>query len=148
MPLTDGDKKAGWAAVIVLLTIVALISATMVWLVGPPTWHGSLTTIASVVLLLAFGPALARWAGTSVRRTFLVALAVFVATSCVEALRSGLPVWEWRGLVGLVLMSLVQTFGVLVILAALSLLRLPASRGPAIDDRDEGDGGREAEKSR
>lgn len=120
----------------------------MVWLVGPPSWRGSLMPIAWVVVLVAFGPALARWAGKSVHRTFLVALAMFVATFCVEAVRSGLPVWDWPRLVGLSVMSLVQTFGVLMTLAVLSLLRLPAHGGPAIADSNGGDGGREAEKSR
>lgn len=148
MPLTDGGRRAGWAAVILLLAIVVLIAATMVWLVGPPNWRGSFMAIAGVVLLMAFGPAIGRWAGTSIRRTLLVALAVFVATFCVEAVRSGLPVWNWRGLVGLVSVSLVQTFGVLVTLAVVFLLRLPAHRGPAVADGKWDDGGREAEKSR
>lgn len=147
MPLSDGGKRAGWAAVILLVAIVALIAATMVWLVGPPDWRGSLVAIAWVVLLIAFGPELGRWVGASVRRTLLVALAVSVADFCVEAVRSGLPVWNWRGFVGLVVISLVQTFGVLVTLAVVSLCRLPAHRGPAIADGNGDDSGREAGKS-
>ena len=148
MPLSDGDKRVGWAAVILLLAIVVLIAATMVWLVGPSNWRGSFVAIGWVVLLMAFGPALGRWAGASIGRTFLVALAVFVMTFCVEAVRSGLPVWAWRGFVGLVAMSLAQTFGVLVTLAVVSLCRLPAHHGPAMADGDGDDSGREAEKSR
>jgi hypothetical protein len=75
-------------------------------------------------------------------------LAVFVATFCVEAVRSGLPVWHWRGFVGLVVVSLVQTFGLLLTLAVLSSLRLPTHRGPAIADGNGHDGGREAQQPR
>lgn len=147
MPLTSGYKKAGWAAVILLVTIAGTVVTTVVWLVGPPTWRGLLVPIALAVLLTAFGPALGRWAGASVRRTLLLASAAFVATFCVEAVRNGLPVWDWRGFAVPVVMSLLQTFAVLVILAVASLLRAPAHRGPAIADNDRADGGQEAKES-
>lgn len=113
---------------ILLLAIATLVIGTMVWLVGWPSWRGGLEAVASVVFLMVFGPALGRWAGASVRRTLVLALGMFVATFCVEAFRSGLPVLEWRGLVGLVAISLTRMFGLLVILAILSLV--PASHVP------------------